>query len=147
MAATRYSSAALLIILYSLSLLIVTNTQETTSTTDKPDIALNTVEKPETTQETPEQPAVEERQWEPTEVQNTSRDDAPATTESTYPAETTGSSSGSRPKDDFQEELVIRPLHSGDIYGSFQFRTLWETDFMKGNKGEATCSMSQEEDA
>lgn len=134
MAATRYSSAALLIILYSLSLLIVTNTQETTSTTDKPDIALNTVEKPETTQETPEQPAVEERQWEPTEVQNTSRDDALATTESTYPAETTGSSSGSRPKDDFQEELVIRPLHSGDIYGSFQFRTLWETDFMKGNK-------------
>ncbi|TMS16552.1 GPI transamidase component PIG-T [Larimichthys crocea] len=39
-----------------------------------------------------------------------------------------------RPKDDFQEELVIRPLHSGDIYASFQFRTVWETDFMKGNK-------------
>uniref|UniRef100_A0A672YS74 Phosphatidylinositol glycan anchor biosynthesis, class T n=1 Tax=Sphaeramia orbicularis TaxID=375764 RepID=A0A672YS74_9TELE len=38
------------------------------------------------------------------------------------------------PKDDFQEELVIRPLQSGDVYASFQFRTLWETDFMKGNK-------------
>uniref|UniRef100_A0A3Q1GWL8 Phosphatidylinositol glycan anchor biosynthesis, class T n=1 Tax=Acanthochromis polyacanthus TaxID=80966 RepID=A0A3Q1GWL8_9TELE len=37
---------------------------------------------------------------------------------------------------DFQEELVVRPLHSGDIYASFQFRTLWETDFMRGNKGE-----------
>uniref|UniRef100_A0A8C7Y7K7 Phosphatidylinositol glycan anchor biosynthesis, class T n=1 Tax=Oryzias sinensis TaxID=183150 RepID=A0A8C7Y7K7_9TELE len=36
--------------------------------------------------------------------------------------------------EDFQEELVIRPLHSGDIYASFQFRTVWETDFMKGNK-------------
>ncbi|XP_049608066.1 GPI transamidase component PIG-T [Syngnathus scovelli] len=38
------------------------------------------------------------------------------------------------PKDDFQEELAIRPLHSGDIYASFQFRTLWETDFFGGNK-------------
>uniref|UniRef100_A0A8C4IS69 Phosphatidylinositol glycan anchor biosynthesis, class T n=1 Tax=Dicentrarchus labrax TaxID=13489 RepID=A0A8C4IS69_DICLA len=34
----------------------------------------------------------------------------------------------------FYEELVIRPLHSGDIYASFQFRTVWETDFMRGNK-------------
>ncbi|XP_068608097.1 GPI transamidase component PIG-T [Brachionichthys hirsutus] len=37
-------------------------------------------------------------------------------------------------KDDFQEELVIRPLHSGDIYASFHFRTLWESDFMTRNK-------------
>ncbi|XP_051907035.1 GPI transamidase component PIG-T [Hippocampus zosterae] len=35
---------------------------------------------------------------------------------------------------DFQEELVIRPLQSGDIYASFQFRTLWEADFFGGNK-------------
>ncbi|XP_059396497.1 GPI transamidase component PIG-T-like isoform X2 [Carassius carassius] len=34
-------------------------------------------------------------------------------------------------KDQFQEELVIRPLHSGDIYASFQFRTLWDTDFLR----------------
>uniref|UniRef100_A0A8C2FYT2 Phosphatidylinositol glycan anchor biosynthesis, class T n=1 Tax=Cyprinus carpio TaxID=7962 RepID=A0A8C2FYT2_CYPCA len=33
--------------------------------------------------------------------------------------------------DEFQEELVIRPLHSGDIYASFQFRTLWDTDFLQ----------------
>lgn len=40
------------------------------------------------------------------------------------------------PKDQFQEELIIRPLHSGDIYASFQFRTLWDTDFLQeGNKG------------
>uniref|UniRef100_A0A8C7V3Q5 Phosphatidylinositol glycan anchor biosynthesis, class T n=1 Tax=Oncorhynchus mykiss TaxID=8022 RepID=A0A8C7V3Q5_ONCMY len=37
-------------------------------------------------------------------------------------------------KDRFQEELVIRPLHSGDTYASFQFRTLWDTDFFRGNK-------------
>ncbi|KAA0706852.1 GPI transamidase component PIG-T [Triplophysa tibetana] len=39
------------------------------------------------------------------------------------------------PKDQFQEELIIRPLHSGDIYASFQFRTIWDTDFLQeGNK-------------
>ena len=38
-------------------------------------------------------------------------------------------------KDDFKEELVLRPLHSGDIYASFQFRTLWDTDFLQGKRG------------
>ncbi|KAF7695969.1 GPI transamidase component PIG-T isoform X1 [Silurus meridionalis] len=38
-------------------------------------------------------------------------------------------------KDHFQEELVIRPLHSGDIYANFQFRTQLDTDFVQeGNK-------------
>ncbi|XP_076132411.1 GPI-anchor transamidase component PIGT [Alosa pseudoharengus] len=37
-------------------------------------------------------------------------------------------------KDEFKEELVIRPLQSGDIYASFQFRTLWDTDFLKGKR-------------
>ncbi|CAB1329628.1 unnamed protein product [Coregonus sp. 'balchen'] len=32
----------------------------------------------------------------------------------------------------FQEELVITPLHSGDTYASFQFRTLWDTIFLRG---------------
>uniref|UniRef100_A0A3Q2YFF3 PIGT n=1 Tax=Hippocampus comes TaxID=109280 RepID=A0A3Q2YFF3_HIPCM len=32
------------------------------------------------------------------------------------------------------QELVISPLQSGDIYASFQFRTLWEADFFGGNK-------------
>ncbi|XP_051961974.1 GPI transamidase component PIG-T-like [Xyrauchen texanus] len=30
--------------------------------------------------------------------------------------------------------MVIRPLHSGDIYASFQFRTLWDTDFLQERK-------------
>lgn len=79
---------------------------------------------------------VEEKQWEPTEVPEASpEEDAPVAPESApLPGTTTGGFTGSRQKEDFQEELVIRPLHSGDIYASFQFRTLWETDFMKGNK-------------
>ncbi|XP_061114042.1 GPI transamidase component PIG-T [Conger conger] len=36
--------------------------------------------------------------------------------------------------DQFEEELVIRPLHSGDIYSSFQFRTRWDTDFFQKGK-------------
>ncbi|XP_066527749.1 GPI transamidase component PIG-T isoform X2 [Hoplias malabaricus] len=36
-----------------------------------------------------------------------------------------------RHSDQFEEELVIRPLHSGDIYTSFQFRTQWDTDFLE----------------
>uniref|UniRef100_A0A8C2X3W1 Phosphatidylinositol glycan anchor biosynthesis class T n=1 Tax=Cyclopterus lumpus TaxID=8103 RepID=A0A8C2X3W1_CYCLU len=60
--------------------------------------------------------------------------EATADKEDTSAPETVVQSSVPQPKDDFQEELVIRPLHSGDIYASFQFRTLWETDFMRGNK-------------
>lgn len=37
-------------------------------------------------------------------------------------------------KDHFQEELVIRPLHSGDIYASFQFHTQLDTDFVQEAK-------------
>lgn len=40
-------------------------------------------------------------------------------------------------KDHFQEELVIRPLHSGDIYATFQFRTQLDTDFLQ--EGEKGC--------
>lgn len=40
-------------------------------------------------------------------------------------------------KDQFQEELVIKPLPSGDIYSSFQFRTRWDIDFFQpGKKGK-----------
>ncbi|RVE70401.1 hypothetical protein OJAV_G00064000 [Oryzias javanicus] len=65
----------------------------------------------------------EERRWEETEVK-----------ESQQASDTEVLPLKSQAKEDFQEELVIRPLHSGDIYASFQFRTVWETDFMKGNK-------------
>lgn len=128
MAARRDWSATLLFILCSSSFLIDINAQETASTTNNPDISVNTEGKsPEVTSETP---VLKEKQWEPTEVQEaTPEEDAPVTAES-------ASVPGSPPhqRDHFQEELVIRPLHSGDIYASFQFRTLWETDFMQGNK-------------
>lgn len=67
------------------------------------------------------------RQWQSTDVE-VDRSDGTGDSESFRPAPA---------KDDFQEELVIRPLHSGDIYASFQFRTLWDTDFLQeGQKGE-----------
>lgn len=46
------------------------------------------------------------------------------------------------PGEDFQEELVLRPLLSGDISASFQFRTHWNQDFQGGDKGRSDMSMS-----
>uniref|UniRef100_A0A8C7Y3V9 Phosphatidylinositol glycan anchor biosynthesis, class T n=1 Tax=Oryzias sinensis TaxID=183150 RepID=A0A8C7Y3V9_9TELE len=74
------------------------------------------------TKQTAEKPTVEEKRWEETKVKATTQ------------ASDTAVLSKTQVNEDFQEELVIRPLHSGDIYASFQFRTVWETDFMKGNK-------------
>ncbi|KAJ8369465.1 hypothetical protein SKAU_G00094930 [Synaphobranchus kaupii] len=63
--------------------------------------------------------------WEATEVENL-REEV---------AETFDSARHRRYDDQFQEELVIRPLNSGDIYSSFQFRTRWDMDFfLKGKK-------------
>lgn len=68
-----------------------------------------------------------ERQWQSTDVE-LDRSDGTKDSESFRLAPA---------KDQFEEELVIRPLHSGDIYASFQFRTLWDTDFLQeGHKGE-----------
>uniref|UniRef100_A0AAV2LXW8 Uncharacterized protein n=1 Tax=Knipowitschia caucasica TaxID=637954 RepID=A0AAV2LXW8_KNICA len=80
---------------------------------------------PETTLETPLEKG---EQWEPTEVKESPPEDT-----ASFPAEN-AASPAAHGTEDFQEELVIRPLHSGDIYASFQFRTAWETDFMNGNK-------------
>lgn len=76
------------------------------------------------TKQTAEKPTVEEKRWEETKVKATTQ------------ASDTAVLTKTQVNEDFQEELVIRPLHSGDIYASFQFRTVWETDFMKGNKGK-----------
>ncbi|XP_051516505.1 GPI transamidase component PIG-T-like [Myxocyprinus asiaticus] len=65
-----------------------------------------------------------ERQWQSTDVEM-DRGDASKHSQSFTPAPA---------KDQFQEEMVIRPLHSGDIYASFQFRTLWDTDFLREGK-------------
>ncbi|XP_067302782.1 GPI transamidase component PIG-T [Pseudorasbora parva] len=62
-----------------------------------------------------------ERQWQSTDVE-VDRSDGTKDTKSFKLAPA---------KDQFDEELVIRPLHSGDIYASFQFRTLWDTDFLQ----------------
>uniref|UniRef100_A0AAZ3PML8 Uncharacterized protein n=1 Tax=Oncorhynchus tshawytscha TaxID=74940 RepID=A0AAZ3PML8_ONCTS len=70
--------------------------------------------------------AEEERQWEATEVKEADR--VPDTMQTPDVPPLTPA------KDQFQEELVIRPLHSGDIYASFQFRTMWDTDFLRGSK-------------
>ncbi|XP_073327071.1 GPI transamidase component PIG-T [Pagrus major] len=135
MAAHRCSRSALLLILCGLSLFTAADSQETTvnggqhaSAVENPQTATETAE------QTTEQPAVEERRWEATEVEEATPDDAAADQQDTSAPETVVLSSVPQPKDDFQEELVIRPLHSGDIYASFQFRTVWETDFTRGNK-------------
>ncbi|XDV45664.1 hypothetical protein PO909_013722 [Leuciscus waleckii] len=64
---------------------------------------------------------INERQWQSTDVE-LDRSDGTKGSESFRLAPA---------KDQFEEELVIRPLHSGDIYASFQFRTLWDTDFLQ----------------
>lgn len=45
-------------------------------------------------------------------------------------------------KDHFQEELVIRPLHSGDIYANFQFRTQLDTDFVQEGQKGCVCTQT-----
>lgn len=141
MAAHRCSSLVRLLILCGLSVFIFANNQETTPTGDHHVTAVDSSQTAtEPVEQTVEQPAVEEGRWEATEVEKATLDDAETDKHDASTPETMVPSSVPQPKDDFQEELVIRPLHSGDIYASFQFRTLWETDFMKGNKGKlANC--------
>ncbi|XP_030588708.1 GPI transamidase component PIG-T [Archocentrus centrarchus] len=129
MAAHRCSYCSWLFILFSLSVFVIADIHETTAVSD------HHVGVSDNTQtETADQPTVEERQWEATEVKEAAPDNVAADTQGTSAPETMVPSSVPQPKDDFQEELVIRPLHSGDIYASFQFRTLWDTDFMRDNK-------------
>ncbi|XP_034029113.1 GPI transamidase component PIG-T [Thalassophryne amazonica] len=70
----------------------------------------------------------EDRLWEETAVEEA------ASIGEQLPSAVEASAGVPPPIDDFQEELVLRPLHSGDIYASFQFRTLWETDFTTRNR-------------
>lgn len=136
MAARRCSRPAALLILCSLSAFVVADGQEATlagghraPAADGPRRAAETAEEPA------ELPAAEGKRWEVTPD-----DAAAADTRDTSAPGAVPPSPAPQHRDDFQEELVIRPLHSGDIYASFQFRTLWETDFMRGNKGELTVS-------
>uniref|UniRef100_UPI003AAAE831 GPI transamidase component PIG-T isoform X1 n=1 Tax=Centroberyx gerrardi TaxID=166262 RepID=UPI003AAAE831 len=143
MAAHRCNFPALVFILCSLSVFIVADVQETTPVSEPDATAVNNPQTvltsdpqtaADTGEETPEEPLVEEKRWEATEVEAATPDDAPSDSQAASDPETVVSPPVPQSKDDFQEELVIRPLHSGDIYASFQFRTLWDTDFMGGNK-------------
>lgn len=134
MAAHRCSCSLVLLILCSLSLFIITGSQKTVVADGQhADTVDNSPPAPDTAEQTAEQPVAEEKQWEATEVEEATLDDA-ADEQPDASSEAVAPSSTPQLRDDFQEELVIRPLHSGDIYASFQFRTLWETDFMGGNK-------------
>lgn len=141
MASHRCSNCPLLFILLSLSVFVVADIHEETAVNDHHvGVGDNTQTTAETTAQTGDQPTVEKPQWEATDVREAALDDVAADTQGTSAPETMFPSSAPQPKDDFKEELVIRPLHSGDIYASFQFRTLWDTDFMRENKGELTAS-------
>lgn len=125
--ATRRCSFVLLSI-FILSLITVSDSQETTVPVGQhASASVN----PQTVTEPAEQKA--ERRWEETEVGSTAAGDAATEKLDNLSHQTVFP----KPKDDFREELVIRPLHSGDIYASFQFRTLWKTDFRE-NKGKLT---------
>ncbi|KAM9752847.1 GPI transamidase component PIG-T [Menidia menidia] len=135
MAAHRCSHLVWLFLLVSLSAFLLSDSQETTLTHDNHDNeAENEQAPPESAKQPAEQPAVDERRWEATEVNEVIPGDAAADKHDSSASPTAVPASMPQPKDDMQEELVIRPLHSGDIYASFQFRTLWETDFTKGKK-------------
>lgn len=137
MAARRRRCSVVLLSIFSLSLFTVAHNQETTVPAEKYDSA--SVHPPtETAEKKAEQPA-EERRWEETEGGSTAPGDAATEKLDHLNHETVFSPSVSQPKHDFREELVIRPLHSGDIYASFQFRTLWKTNFRE-NKGKLTVS-------
>ncbi|XP_037336957.1 GPI transamidase component PIG-T [Pungitius pungitius] len=135
MAAHRCSRPALLLVLCSLWVFIIAESQETTPTSAH---HATGADNPQTvtvsTEQMAEQPAVEERRWEPTEAVEATLDEVVTEKQDTSAPLAEVHSPVPKAKDEFQEELVIRPLHSGDIYASFQFRTLWETDFTTGNK-------------
>lgn len=142
MAAPGLRYSVVLLSLCSLSLFIVAQNQEPTqpaghhaTKVDNPQTA------GETSEQRGEQPAVEDRRWDATEAGDAATDDAATEQQDTSAHETKVSSPAALARDDFQEELVIRPLHSGDIYASFQFRTLWDTDF-SGNKGKLAVSLT-----
>lgn len=121
MAAHGCIRSAWLVFVISLSVILVAGSHETTLASDH---LVSADENLQTDAET-EEASVEERRAE----------DAAADKQDIPASESTVLTSTPQHKDDFQEELVVRPLHSGDIYASFQFRTLWQTDFMSGNKG------------
>lgn len=138
MAAHRRRCSVVLLSIFSLSLINVAHSQETTAPAGQY-VSASVDPQTETAEKKAEQPAAKGR-WEETEVGNMDLGDAATETPDSLSHENVFSPSVSESKHDFREELVIRPLHSGDIYASFQFRTLWKTNFRE-NKGKLTASV------
>lgn len=136
MAAHRRRCSLVLLSIFSLSLINVAHSQDTTVPAGQY-VSAPVDPQTETAEKKTEEPAAE-RRWEETEVGN--KGDAATETPDSLSHGNVFSSSESEPKHDFREELVIRPLHSGDIYASFQFRTPWKTNFRE-NKGKLTVSV------
>ncbi|KAL2103765.1 hypothetical protein ACEWY4_000633 [Coilia grayii] len=80
-------------------------------------------EPPIVTDSKPIEEAQDDRQWQATEEEAMAKPEPGDDTAPPPPF-----------KDEFKEELVIRPLQSGDVYASFQFSTLWDTDFVQGKR-------------
>lgn len=133
MAARRRRCSVVLLSIFSLSVISVAHSQETAAPAGQ--YASAAVDpRTETAERKAEEPPAPGR-WEETEVGNVDPGDAAPGTPAGLSLERVHSSALSEPQHDFREELVIRPLHSGDIYASFQFRTLWKTNFRE-NKGK-----------
>uniref|UniRef100_A0A1A8CTB1 Phosphatidylinositol glycan anchor biosynthesis, class T n=1 Tax=Nothobranchius kadleci TaxID=1051664 RepID=A0A1A8CTB1_NOTKA len=130
MAAYVNRCSNLLVFIFILSVFLFVYSQQTTPVNEQ---HTNTADNPQPAAESATQTA-EEGRWEATEVDEAALGDSAADKLGVRASDTFVLTPTPQPKDDFQEELVIRPLHSGDIYASFQFRTLWETDFTRENK-------------
>ncbi|XP_047234983.1 GPI transamidase component PIG-T [Girardinichthys multiradiatus] len=130
MAAYRCLRCAWLLLVFISTWYVVVSSEETTQGHDRVSVADN----PQTAADTAKQP-LEERRWEATQVDKAVPDDAAAAAhKQDFPVPDSVLTPTPQLNDEFKEELVIRPLHSGDIYASFQFRTVWETDFTRGSK-------------
>lgn len=124
-----------------LSLLIFAHSQDSTAAAaHHPPEEDNPHRASETRENKSKEPAVGGNQWEATAGRDEAPPDVSTEKQDTSAHETKLSSLTSAGNDDFQEELVIRPLHSGDIYASFQFRTMWNTDFRR-RKGKLAVSL------
>lgn len=137
MAARRCSRCVWLLLVFIFSFFTVVRSEEPTHSNDQ---YASEVDNPQIAAETVKQPS-EERRWEATQVDEAVPDDnddnaAGAAHKQDFPVPDSILTPTPQLEDDFQEELVIRPLHSGDIYASFQFRTLWDKDFTRGSKGK-----------
>ncbi|TRY54061.1 hypothetical protein DNTS_034491 [Danionella cerebrum] len=119
MAAHRYSLSFLFVFIFSNVPLHCS-----CDTLEQADSIVETQRAPQSNKATANRAEFNERQWQASDTEL----DKDETTDS---QSLRGAAAPPVFKDQLQEELVIRPLPSGDIYASFQFRTLWDVDFLQ----------------